>query len=87
LQKEATDLEGFAVHITKGLRVHACRARGLLNLHSMFVGSGQQLSILVSKKYPPSLQNIGDHHGIEMTNMGGFQKIDPISTDSTLGSA
>lgn len=40
----------------------------------MFVGSGQQLSILTSEKYPPSLQNIGDHHSIEMTNMGGFSE-------------
>ena len=41
-------------------------------LHSMLIGSSQELGIILPEKDSPSLQNIGDHHAIQVTNMRGF---------------
>lgn len=41
-------------------------------LHAMFVRSGQQLCISVSDECPPSLDDIGKDHSIQMTDMRGY---------------
>lgn len=41
-------LECIAVHIAKGLCVHARNLCGLLYFHAMFVGAGQELSVRIA---------------------------------------
>lgn len=67
------DLEHLRSAVTEGLRGYSRICCSLLNLHSVLIGAGTENCFTAFQELP-TFEDIRENHGVEVPDMGSYQK-------------